>query len=73
MKQKMGNEEKKTDDEDVSQMCCICREKFADGDDIRRLPCMHIFHKDEIDTWLKQNHICPICRIPIEQINPSDQ
>jgi len=42
-------------------------EEFKTGDRIRRLPCMHIFHKHEIDTWLRRNHICPICRIPVDE------
>merc|ERR1719242_1387815 len=47
--------------------CSICLEEFKDGDQIRRLPCFHIFHKHEIDRWLKTgNDKCPICRVPID-------
>ncbi|KAJ0108983.1 hypothetical protein J7T55_005531 [Diaporthe amygdali] len=34
------------------QVCSICTEDFVDGDDIRRLPCDHIFHPRCIDPWL---------------------
>lgn len=54
-------------EKNVDEVCCICLEPFKNGDPIRRLPCLHIFHKDEIDTWLRRNHICPICRIPIDE------
>ena len=47
--------------------CCICLEKFKNGEEIRRLPCLHIFHQNEIDQWLRQNRLCPICRISVEQ------
>jgi len=45
--------------------CCICLDDFQDGEDIRRLPCFHIFHQDEIDKWLRDNNSCPICKTPI--------
>eukprot|EP01084_Bolivina_argentea_P223675 378408_1 len=45
--------------------CCICLEMFVDGDQIRRLPCLHIFHKKEIYQCLIQNIKCPICRINV--------
>jgi len=45
--------------------CCICLEDFQDGEDIRRLPCFHIFHQEEIDRWLSDNNSCPICKTPI--------
>ena len=49
------------------EKCSICLEEFKNGESIRRLPCLHIFHTDEIDRWLRTNHICPICRIPIDE------
>jgi len=42
--------------------CCFCMEDFQNGDDIRRLPCFHIFHQPEIDKWLLENNTCPICK-----------
>eukprot|EP01083_Nonionella_stella_P027708 76292_1 len=47
--------------------CCICLEQIQNGEQIRRLPCLHVFHQDEIDQWLRQNKVCPICRIDVEQ------
>jgi hypothetical protein len=46
---------------------------FQTGDSIRRLPCFHFFHTTEIDTWLRQNHVCPICRLPVDQPQPQSQ
>ena len=31
-------------------------------EDVRRLPCMHLFHVECVDQWLGQNKRCPICR-----------
>jgi len=63
---------KENENEDEFNKCCICLESFKQGDEIRRLPCLHIFHTEEIDQWLSRNHLCPICRTPIEQ-NESEQ
>merc|ERR1711972_933958 len=52
---------------DEKNKCCICLERFEDGDEVRRLQCLHIFHKKEIDQWLRSNRECPICRINVDE------
>eukprot|EP00929_Paragymnodinium_shiwhaense_P083296 TRINITY_DN44335_c0_g1_i1.p1 TRINITY_DN44335_c0_g1~~TRINITY_DN44335_c0_g1_i1.p1 ORF type:complete len:401 (-),score=83.40 TRINITY_DN44335_c0_g1_i1:91-1293(-) len=42
--------------------CQICIEEFADGDELRTLPCFHLFHAACVDQWLKVNSVCPTCR-----------
>eukprot|EP00747_Dinoflagellata_sp_TGD_P167695 gnl/TRDRNA2_/TRDRNA2_192578_c0_seq1.p1 gnl/TRDRNA2_/TRDRNA2_192578_c0~~gnl/TRDRNA2_/TRDRNA2_192578_c0_seq1.p1 ORF type:complete len:386 (+),score=77.56 gnl/TRDRNA2_/TRDRNA2_192578_c0_seq1:70-1227(+) len=42
--------------------CQICMEDFKEGDELKTLPCFHIFHAACIDQWLKVNSICPTCR-----------
>ncbi|KAJ5076766.1 target of erk kinase mpk-1 [Anaeramoeba ignava] len=42
--------------------CCICLEKFNEGDNITTLPCFHIFHSSCIQTWLNMNKVCPLCK-----------
>ena len=42
--------------------CSICCEAVAVHSTGVRLPCSHIYHPACIDTWLRQNHTCPICR-----------
>jgi len=45
--------------------CAICRSDFAFGDELRILPCRHEFHTGCVDSWLKINQTCPLCRAPI--------
>ena len=46
--------------------CSFCLEKFKNSEVIRRLNCLHIFHKNCIDPWLKNNGICPIDKVSVE-------
>ncbi|KAJ7951836.1 E3 ubiquitin-protein ligase [Quillaja saponaria] len=43
-------------------VCCICLAKYADDDELRELPCCHVFHVDCVDKWLKINASCPLCK-----------
>ncbi|KAL7416146.1 hypothetical protein BDY24DRAFT_381175 [Mrakia frigida] len=46
--------------------CSICLEDFQQGEVVRILPCGHVFHKDEIDGWLKGwKKLCPTCKADI--------
>jgi hypothetical protein len=40
--------------------------EFEVEEDVRRLPCMHLFHVTCVDQWLVLNKRCPICRVDIE-------
>ena len=40
--------------------------EFEEEEDVRRLPCMHLFHVPCVDQWLGLNKRCPICRADIE-------
>ena len=47
------------------ESCSICLEDFKPGDDIKKLNCTHIFHKDCLEPWLNNNRNCPMCRTDI--------
>lgn len=55
-----------TPDDDCTEKCTICLSEFEDNEDVRRLPCMHLFHVECVDQWLTTNKRCPICRVDIE-------
>lgn len=54
-----------TEDERITCMVCISEKEV--GETVRTLPCMHSFHKQCIDEWLRQNRTCPICKTDIMQ------
>lgn len=55
----------------ISQECTICLSAYEEGENVRSLRCFHQFHTECVDTWLKENKLCPICRTQvIEQTGP---
>jgi len=46
----------------TDEECPITQETFQPGDEVRKLPCGHIFLKESIEEWLFQKLECPICR-----------
>lgn len=45
--------------------CSICLDHFKEGDDVKTLPCLHMFHADCVNRWLHQNRKCPVCKFSI--------
>lgn len=60
------NREKFKKEENVregeEEKCPICLTELETGEEIKRLPCKHIFHPTCIDPWLARNSKCPICK-----------
>ncbi|KAL6526802.1 E3 ubiquitin-protein ligase sdir1 [Orobanche gracilis] len=50
----------KTSGDDLT--CSVCLEQVNDGELIRSLPCLHQFHVNCIDPWLRQQGTCPVCK-----------
>lgn len=53
--------------EGEEEKCPICLTDLQTGEEIKRLPCKHIFHPNCIDPWLSQNSKCPICKKDVGQ------
>ena len=49
--------------------CVICMEDFKKGDKSTNLPCLHMFHTNCIQNWLKTQNTCPICKYKLTQDN----
>mmetsp|Transcript_2080 Transcript_2080/g.4795 ORF Transcript_2080/g.4795 Transcript_2080/m.4795 type:complete len:154 (+) Transcript_2080:5284-5745(+) len=41
--------------------CSICLAEFMRNDYVKRLSCLHFFHPDCIDNWLRRDARCPLC------------
>ena len=58
----LQDKEKLTDE---NKSCTVCLMEFENGEELRALPCLHLFHPDCVDRWLQQNPKCPTCRVCI--------
>ncbi|XP_020572058.1 E3 ubiquitin-protein ligase At1g63170-like [Phalaenopsis equestris] len=47
--------------------CCICLAKYMDREEVRQLPCLHLFHLRCVDQWLKITSCCPLCKKELEK------
>ncbi|KAI3429080.1 RING-type domain-containing protein [Psidium guajava] len=45
--------------------CSICLEQVNRGELVRSLPCLHQFHANCIDPWLRQQGTCPVCKFKL--------
>ncbi|XP_016506483.1 E3 ubiquitin-protein ligase At4g11680-like [Nicotiana tabacum] len=55
------------ENENENVECCICLAKYGDKEEIRQLPCSHIFHLKCVDQWLRIISCCPLCKQELER------
>ena len=53
--------------EGEEEKCPICMMEIEDGEEVKKLPCGHIFHAGCIDPWLVRNSKCPICKRDVNE------
>jgi len=46
--------------------CCVCLEDVTVGARVRTLPCLHTFHAECAEEWLKKKKVCPLCQFSID-------
>lgn len=50
----------------VEVQCSVCLSRLNNGEEIRRLPCCHWFHKACVNRWLQLcRRTCPLCRCSV--------
>jgi hypothetical protein len=48
--------------------CVVCLEKYAPGESIQLLPCMHSFHENCLTPWLRIKATCPVCKSSLKEM-----
>jgi hypothetical protein len=51
------------------EKCSVCLSEFEDKEEIKILPCKHLYHPECIDIWLKKNSTCPVCKTDFNKPN----
>ncbi|PWA98178.1 RING/U-box superfamily protein [Artemisia annua] len=54
-------------------ICAVCKEEFVINDEMKELPCKHMYHPDCIVPWLSVSNSCPVCRSEMPRIEKNDQ
>lgn len=52
-------------DKDEDENCAVCLSKLEINQQVKALPCKHIFHPKCINSWMKQKLICPCCKAKV--------
>lgn len=52
----------------AKEPCVICREAMLPGEKCRRLPCLHLFHAQCIDHWMRVKATCPLDNMLISEM-----
>ncbi|XP_078443087.1 uncharacterized protein LOC144712692 isoform X2 [Wolffia australiana] len=47
---------------DFNPKCSICLAKYKNKEELRELPCAHLFHCACVDRWLDTSASCPLCK-----------
>lgn len=51
--------------QDAGESCAICLSEYEDGEELRLLPCKHVFRRECIDAWITRQGVsasCPLCK-----------
>lgn len=55
------------------EQCVVCHEPMRKGEEVRRLPCFHVYHRLCIDRWLGVKATCPLDNQKLEDLVRSQQ
>lgn len=51
-----------------AEPCVVCQEPMIEGEEVRRLPCCHVFHLACIDRWLGIKATCPLDNMALQDM-----
>lgn len=51
---------------DLDDSCSVCLDELRGEQELIKMPCDHIFHKECIIRWLENAKSCPLCRLSLE-------
>jgi len=60
-------------DVDENADCAVCQSTYELGEEVKQLPCTHMFHIPCLDPWLVLHDSCPICRCNLEGEPPAQE
>ncbi len=56
------------EENEAGHACAVCQDSISLGAYVRTInSCRHSFHRSCIDTWLRYNVTCPMCRFDIRE------
>jgi hypothetical protein len=53
---------KKSNSDIADEMCSVCQYDYLPGERLRKMSCLHSFHRRCVDDWLKREKVCPNCK-----------
>ncbi|CAE8601122.1 unnamed protein product, partial [Polarella glacialis] len=53
---------------DEKEPCAVCYEPMVSGEEARRLPCLHLFHRECIERWVSVKATCPLDNLKLRDL-----
>jgi hypothetical protein len=58
----------------LNESCCFSLERFQDEDEVIIIRnCRHIFSRNQLMNWFRENYRCPVCRYDIREYNINNE
>ncbi|KAF2584887.1 hypothetical protein F2Q70_00037860 [Brassica cretica] len=51
--------------EEGEVVCAVCKDEMIIEEEVKRLPCRHLYHGECITPWLGIRNTCPVCRFEL--------